>query len=58
VGRVPAGRTIAPPHPLLDDHRVTRLAHIDLLRVALTVGVIATHATITYGGPGSPSWRA
>ncbi|MFF5288094.1 acyltransferase family protein [Paractinoplanes globisporus] len=32
---------------------MTRLAHIDLLRVALTVGVIATHATITYGGPGT-----
>ncbi|GIM90644.1 acyltransferase family protein [Paractinoplanes toevensis] len=30
-----------------------RLTHIDLLRVALTAGVIATHAIITYGGPGS-----
>lgn len=32
---------------------MTRLAPIDLLRVALTMGVIATHAVITYGGPGS-----
>jgi peptidoglycan/LPS O-acetylase OafA/YrhL len=30
-----------------------RLTHIDLLRVALTIGVIATHAVITYGAEGS-----
>ncbi len=39
-----AGRAPAPPH---------RLTQIDMLRVALTVGVIVTHTVITYGGPGS-----
>jgi len=35
-----------------------RLAHIDMLRVALTIGVISTHAVISYGGPGSWFYHA
>ena len=36
----------------------SRLAHVDMLRVALTVGVICTHAVISYGGPGSWFYHA
>jgi hypothetical protein len=46
--RTEPSRPLAPP---------PRLAHIDALRVALTVGVIATHAVITYSAFGSWFYR-
>jgi peptidoglycan/LPS O-acetylase OafA/YrhL len=42
---------------LASGRKVARLRSIDSLRVALTVGVIATHSVITYGTQGSWFYR-